>query len=65
MKKLLLRVKWENIISLLFGILFIISIIKHISENGLFEMLGTEIALYGLMLYALWYSIRTTRKENK
>ena len=64
----LLRIKWENIISISAGIFYIYCIAKHTITNGFqFETFGLEIIIYSLiwlMTYMTTYYLRQDLKEN-
>ena len=59
----MLRVKWENIVGLIFGFEFISCIVKHINKNGFdFTLVMYELMIYGFILIAVCLGIRSLRK---
>ena len=62
-KGLLRRIKWENITTILTGILSVISIIRHIQLNGLYFNLILEIITYLTFAFTFRYIVKDIRKN--
>lgn len=62
-KGLLRRIKWENITTILMGILSVISIIRHIQLNGLYFNLILEIITYLTFAFTFRYIVKDIRKN--
>lgn len=62
-KGLLRRIKWENITTILVGILSVISIIRHIQLNGLYFNLILEIITYNMLTLFFRYVVKDIRKN--
>lgn len=62
-KGLLRRIKWENITTILMGILSVISITRHIELNGLYFNLILEIITYNMLTFTFRYIIKDIRKN--
>lgn len=62
-KGLLRRIKWENITTILTGILSVISITRHIELNGLYFNLILEIITYLMFAFTFRYIIKDIRKN--
>ena len=63
-KGLLKRIKWENITTILMGILSVVSIIHHIELNGLYFNLILEIITYSMFTLFLRYIVKDMRKNS-
>lgn len=61
----LLKIKWENIITIILLIFNIISIISHIKLNGYYIELGLETIIYLTFTFTLKYLIKDIRKNYK
>lgn len=58
----MLRIKWENITLIAYGLFFIYCLIKHSINNGFdLSTIGCEAILYGLVLAINYTAIRNTR----
>ena len=58
------KIKWENIISIFYGIAFIFCIISHIKKNG-FDMtaVGLEVIFYSLLIFGMYVAMFYLRKD--
>ncbi len=66
MMKKILNIKWENIISIMFGSFFIYAITYHQVING-FDLINLfyELMIYGLVTFMTNYGIKSIRNEYK
>lgn len=62
-KGLLRKIKWENIITILMGILSVVSIIHHIELNGLYFDLILEVITYTMFTLFFRYIVKDIRKN--
>lgn len=64
-RKVLKRIKYENIFTLI-GIVFdFICIYKHIQLNGFYDMLGFEFIIYFGFTFTIRYVIKDMRINTK
>ena len=62
----ILNIKWEKIFSIVIAILFMNCIAIHIMNNGFdFEIVMTEVFIYGLVLYLNYIGIHYIRLDFK
>ena len=58
------RIKWNNVITIIMIILFIISFVKHIELNGFYFGLIVEVILDTLIVFTIRYCINEMIKEG-
>lgn len=58
------RIKWENIITILYLLLIIYQLCYHIKLNGFTSNITIEIAIQCMFLYVIHYVIKSIRKGN-
>lgn len=59
------KIKWENVIVLILGVLFLISMIQHIKLNGVYSDLPLEVILYSIITINFYYIVKHIRKNVK
>ena len=55
------RIKWENIFTIAMVVFSIMSILKHIELNGVYDLLVVEVAVYAMATVGVRYVIKDIR----
>lgn len=55
------RIKWENIFTIAMTVFSVMSILKHIELNGIYQMLLVEIGVYAMATIGVRYVIKDLR----
>lgn len=55
--------KVENLVAIIMIMLFGGCVVSHVMANGLYEMLPTEVAMYGAVIVAVRAIIKDIRKN--
>ena len=59
------KIKWENIISLVLGIVFVAGMVQHVQNNGFYVGLLGEVGMYFSSVVVAYIVVKTIRLENK